>query len=270
MQALISNRTRAFVNISANDRSDRSCRYGFGFGMHSATSPGEKILIIKTAWGGKTIAEDFRPPSSVADPQGKGQFDTGPNVVGHYYTRMMTIVEQIMAPGVIATMFPDLAGLEPEISGFGWFQGWNDGCDLNQTAAYEANMVNLIKDVRTAWKKPALPVTIAASGFDGFYGEEKTVSPPGCFEEEPSIKCNCANDRGCRRLDVVRSQFNAANATRHPELGGHVITMETRGFWRDAKYSPNHGQGYHFWHNAETYYLIGQAMAKGMLSLLPK
>jgi hypothetical protein len=44
------------------------------------------------------------------------------------------------------------------------FQGWNDGCSLNQTAAYEANMVNLIKDIRKAWKKPALPVTIAASG----------------------------------------------------------------------------------------------------------
>ena len=113
--------------------------------------------------------------------------------------------------------------------------GWNDGCSLNQTAAYEANMVNLIKDVRKAWKKPALPVTIAASGFDGFYGEEKTVSPPRCFAETPSIKCNCANDRGCRRLDIVRSQFNAANATRHPELGGNVITMETRGYWRDSK-----------------------------------
>ena len=48
------------------------------------------------------------------------------------------------------------------------------------------------------------------------------------------------------------------------------VQMETRGFWRDAKYSPNHGQGYHFWHNAETYYLIGKAMATGMLSLLPK
>ena len=101
-------------------------------------------------------------------------------------------------------------------------------------------------------------------------GEEGTVEPPGCFSETPSTKCNCANDRGCRRLDIVKSQFNAANATRHPELGGHVVTMETRGFWRDAKYSPNHGQGYHFWHNAETYYLIGKAMATGMLSLLPK
>ena len=81
--------------------------------------------------------------------------------------------------------------------------------------------------MRKAWKKPALPVTIAASGFDGFYGEETTVSPPGCFSETPSIKCNCANDRGCRRLDIVRSQFNAANATRHPELGGHGATRIT-------------------------------------------
>ena len=93
--------------------------YGFGFGMHAA-NPGEKTLIIKTAWGGKTIAEDFRPPSSVADPAGEGQWPTGPNVIGHYYTRMMTTVEQILAPGVIAKIFPDLAGLEPEISGFGW------------------------------------------------------------------------------------------------------------------------------------------------------
>lgn len=69
------------------------------------------------------------------------------------------------------------------------------------------------------------------------------------------------------RLDVIKSQFNAANETRHPGQK-NVVTMETRGFWRDAEYSPNRGQGYHFFHNAETYYLIGKAMAKGMTSLL--
>ena len=46
------------------------------------------------------------------------------------------------------------------------------------------------------------------------------------------------------------------------------MTVETRPFWRDAQYSPNHGQGYHFWHNAETYYLTGLAMAQGMLHAL--
>jgi hypothetical protein len=42
--------------------------------------------------------------------------------------------------------------------------------------------------------------------------------------------------------------------------------METRGYLRDAQYSPNANQGYHWNHNAETYYLIGKAMASGMLA----
>ena len=46
---------------------------------------------------------------------------------------------------------------------FGWHQGWNDGCSLNQTAEYETNLVNLIKDLRHEWGHPALPVSIAVS-----------------------------------------------------------------------------------------------------------
>lgn len=246
--------------------------YGFGFGIRDSLAKDQKVLIVKTAWGGKTLAGDFRPPSSVANPD---PFCTGdcPNQVGHYYKVMLQDVAAIMKPGVIADMFPDTAGLTPTIAGFGWFQGWNDGCSLNQTAAYESNMVNLIKDVRVAWDEPGLPVVIAASGFGGFHNEAATRTPKldtPWVDMSPAdkVRTNCANDRGCRRLDIVLSQFAAANATRHPELHGKVITMETRHFWRDRQYSPNHGQGYHFWHNAETYYLIGEAMAKGMLQVM--
>ena len=38
----------------------------FGFGYRMADALQEQILIIKTAWGGKTLAGDFRPPSSCA------------------------------------------------------------------------------------------------------------------------------------------------------------------------------------------------------------
>ena len=47
----------------------------------------------------------------------------------------------------------------------------------------------------------------------------------------------------------------------------HVIAEETRSFWRDPAYSPSK-QGYHWGHNAESYWLIGQAMASGMLKML--
>jgi len=233
--------------------------------------PDEKILIIKTAWGGKTLAGDFRPPSSA---KGSDPYCTGSTCaeVGHYYTMMMQDVSELVKPGVIGEMFPDLAGLTPKISGFGWWQGWNDGCDLNMTAAYETNMVNLIKDLRAEWNSN-LAVSIATAGFNGFNGAEDTRTPKSLtpwvdMQPKEKIGTACSIDPGCRRLDIVLSQFAAANATRHADLGGGVVTMETRGFWREAHYSPNKGQIYHYWHNAETYYLVGQAMAKGMLGLL--
>jgi len=250
-----------------SDKNRIGPEFGFGHGMNAALGD-QKILIVKTAWGGKTLAGDFRPPSSTKGADQYCQGDCDPSIVGHFYNVMLEDVGKLMKPGVLAQMFPDTAGLEPEIAGFGWFQGWNDGCNLNQTAAYETNMVNLIKDLRDEWQKPNLPVSIAVSGFDGFYGEEATRSPPNCWSSGNKINCNCAGDRGCRRLDVILSQFAAADPTLHPELGGHVAAMETRGFWREAQYSPNHGQGYHFWHNAETYYEVGQAMATGMLQMM--
>jgi hypothetical protein len=239
--------------------------YGFGFGLQDAASAlkGEKVLIIKTAWGGKTLGVDFRPPSSAG-----GSIWSPPTSAqgGHYYNTMLNDVKAILAPGVIAKMYPDLAGLDPVLSGFGWHQGWNDGCSLNQTAEYETNLVNLIKDLRHVWKSPNLPVSIAVSGFDGFDGEEASRQPKGCWDVDATkTTCNCKNDRGCRRLDIVLSQFGAGNATRHPELGGHVSAMETRGYLRTAASNPAPGQGYHWGHNAETYYLIGKAMASGML-----
>jgi len=133
--------------------------------------------------------------------------------------------------------------------------------------------VNLVKDLRAEFGNPALPVSVAAAGFDGFTGEEATRSPPSAVpwvDMDPAAKVHttCANDNGCRRLDIVLSQLAAANATRHPELGGHFVTSETRGFWREARFSPCPSQGYHYFHNAETYYLVGRAMAAGMLAAM--
>ena len=72
----------------------------------------DPVLIIKTAWGGLSLAEDFRPPSAGGH--------TGP-----YYNAMIETVESVTQN--LATEFPDIAVDEFEISGFAWFQGWNDG-----------------------------------------------------------------------------------------------------------------------------------------------
>lgn len=203
--------------------------YGFGFTMGSALT--EQILIIKTAWGGKTLAGDFRPPSS------------GPPGVGVYYTKMINYVHQLLAPQNLTKFFPQYQPKSGyEIAGFGWFQGWNDGCAQDMCAEYEANLVNLIKDLRKEFNAPSMKVSIPVSGFDG-WGQKVD-----------------------RRLEIIKAQFDTANYTRHPEFKGNVIAEETRSFFRQSEYSPSN-QIYHFNHNAESYWLIGKAMAQGLLSL---
>ena len=263
------------AKCGANGRNNIGPELGFGFGMRQHLPAGEKFLIMKNAWGGKTLAGDFRPPSSAAaaDP-----YCTGPACKrsGHFWNVSVANVQKLLAKGAIGAMFPELAHMQPEIAGVGWWQGWNDGCDVNQTAAYEANMVNFIKDVRTTFSNPTLPVSIITAGFLSTAmaaAEEASRTPKNPkpwvdWSVDDKLRANCAGDRGCRREDIVLSQLAATDPSRHPELQGHAHTADTRGFWREAQYSPNRGQGYHYWHNAETYYLSGLAMAAGMVKAM--
>mmetsp|Transcript_37688 Transcript_37688/g.91539 ORF Transcript_37688/g.91539 Transcript_37688/m.91539 type:complete len:238 (-) Transcript_37688:50-763(-) len=184
---------------------------------------------------------------------------------------MLQDVNKLLKPGVLGKIYPDLEGMTPDIAGFGWFQGWNDGCEVNATAAYETNMVHMIQDVRRAWKKPELPVSIAISGFGGWLFQGQGRSPPDCWDGPSATKihCHCDGDRDCRRIDIMLSQIAAANLTLHPELECCVEAVETRDFYRPPEYSPS-GQGFHFNHNSETYYLIGKAMAESANQMIWK
>ncbi|MBL9173451.1 MAG: hypothetical protein JNL10_07960, partial [Verrucomicrobiales bacterium] len=101
------------------------------------------VLLVKTAWGGKSLFRDFRPPSSGGE-------------VGPYYRRMISEVREAMARA--PQEFPEFRGAPCELAGFVWYHGWNDGVEP-QTAvpAYETNLVNLIHDVRREFAAPRLP-----------------------------------------------------------------------------------------------------------------
>ena len=184
------------------------------------------VLLIKTAWGGKSLFEDFRPPSS----GGK---------VGKYYTLMIAQVREALAK--MEQEFPALKGRGYELAGLVWYQGWNDGLNL-QTAGpeYEKNLVNLIHDVRREFKSPKLPVVVGE--LTGAW-----VQATGSWE--------------------VLRQSQAAAAAR-PEFAGNVLFVPTHDFVRKAKDSPNPSHEHHEFGNAETYFLIGDALGKGMDTLL--
>ncbi len=106
----------------------------------------EQVLLIKTAWGGKSLYKDFRPPSSGGE-------------VGPYYTKMIAEVRAALAN--LKKDFPAYADQGYELAGFVWYHGWNDGVDPKKAVPeYEQNLINLIKDVRKDLKAPKLPVVV--------------------------------------------------------------------------------------------------------------
>ncbi len=112
----------------------------------------EPVLLIKTAWGGKSIAVDFRPPSSGGE-------------VGPFYTEFLQHVSDVLAN--LDTHFPQHAGRDHELVGLGWHQGWNDRVNQAHNDEYETNLANFIRDVRTELAIPDLPFVIAETGMSG-------------------------------------------------------------------------------------------------------
>lgn len=176
----------------------------------------EPVLLIKTAWGGKSLFKDFRPPSSGGE-------------VGPYYTKMLAEIREALA-----------TCKDAELAGFVWYQGWNDGCTKGAVPEYEQNLVNLIKDVRKELKSPRLPVVV---------GE---LTGPWVLATGDWAKLR---------------QAQAAAAAR-PEFKDTALFVETHDFVRKPADSPNPSHGHHEFGNAETYFLVGDALGKGMVKLL--
>jgi len=198
------------------------------FGHVVGDALGNQVLLIKTAWGGKSLGIDFRPPSSGG-------------TVGPYYTMMIAQIREALAN--LKTDFPGYDGKGYELAGFVWWHGWNDFCDAKLVPEYESNLVNLIHDVRKDLKSPKLPVVIGE--LTGPWRPDGEALPPAAAS--------------------IRKAQEAVSIK--PEFKGNVLFVETRDFVRKAEDSPNPGHGHHEFGNAETYFLVGDALGKGMLKL---
>ena len=157
-----------------------------------------QVLIIKTAWGGRDLYKDFRPPGSGG-------------TVGPFYTEMIGTVKKVL--GDLKGQFPSYAGQGYELAGFVWWHGWNDFCSPDKgTPAYEENLTNLINDVRRELNVPKLPVVIGE--FTGPWGAD-------CKE--------------AAALTIRKAQQTVAEK---PEFAGTVKFVVTHGFVRTEEQSP--------------------------------
>ena len=204
----------------------------YTFGIYMQKHLKEPMLIIKTAWGGKSLHTDFRPPSAgafklsekdIENLKNKGkdvdaEIKKRTEASGHFYRLMMEHANKVL--GDIKRVYPaydEKAGYE--IAGFVWFQGWNDmvngGVYPNRYSPggydeYSKLMAQFIKDVRKDLKAPKMPFVIGVLGVGG----------PTSMYESPRYK-------------GVHQHFRDAMAApaSMPEFKGNVAAVLTEKYW---------------------------------------
>jgi len=176
------------------------------------------VLIIKAAWGGKSLNYDFRPPSAGPYPRSAKDLEKNTHTdeaTGHYYRLMLQHVRKVLAdPGRVCPAYDPKQG--HELAGFVWFQGFNDMVDSNfyprqpkgqvgrRFAAYSELLTLFIRDVRKDFGALKLPFVIGVMGVGG---------------KDPGSEDNLAF-----------REAMAAPAAR-PEFQGNVLAVRTAPFW---------------------------------------
>lgn len=162
------------VGFGSPDRIGPELGFGHVVGDHHEAP----ALLIKTAWGGRSLWRDFRSPSAglpgdavideLLERERKRRPETTRDEVvdsfGASYRAMLDEVGATLADA--DDLFPgDDRPLE--LRGFAWFQGWNDMIDDRATAEYADNMAHFIRDVRRDLEAPGLPFVIVQFGVGG-------------------------------------------------------------------------------------------------------
>jgi hypothetical protein len=194
----------------------------------------DDVLIIKAAWGGHSLASNFRSPTAVKKRGGE---------VGASYQAIFAQAHEVLDN--LGTEFPEWKGKGYQIVGFAWHQGFNDRVTPDQSQEYKDNLPDFIADVRAEFGKPSLPFVIASTGMDTAGKVEK---PPYAGYTE-----------------VEKAQLWVAGV----EKPKSVLSTDTRPFWRSETQSPS-SMGYHWNHSGECYFLVGKALADDMVKLLEK
>lgn len=201
----------------------------FTFGLTLEKLLGEPVLIIKTAWGGRSLHTDFRPPSAgpftwneahLAMHKKRGD-DLDKlkaekvKATGTYYREMIAHVRKVLKD--IKRVVPDYdPKLGYELTGFVWFQGFNDYVgyaeypDHDKPGGYDlyAELLgHLIRDVRKDLSAPKMPFVI---GVMGIGGEKEGKKAPQMHFRQAQVK-----------------------PTTLDEFKGNVVAVPTAPFWDD-------------------------------------
>jgi len=227
--------TAGYGSLWGLDRTQPGDKIGpeFTFGLTMEQALDGPVLLIKAAWGGKSLHTDLRPPSAGPYELSTFQFENYPKqeghgipkdfdqwkiekqqATGHYYRLMMDHIKQVLAdiPGVYPG-YDTSQGIE--LAGFVWFQGFNDMVDSHvyprhnqpdRYALYTDLLAHFIRDIRMDLDAPALPFVIGVMGVGGL---------------------------GDTSPEMTAFRHAMAAPADMPEFVGNVAAVPTAPFWAD-------------------------------------
>ena len=242
----------------------------FGFGHAIGDGTDDPVLLIKIAWGGKSVAVDFRPPGA---PPTDAEIDEmlerarkkKPNMqrkevadrFGHYYRETISNAKAELA--AIGERFPKLKGHTPEIAGFIWHQGFNDLVNRQQKdekfASYTKRLAQFIRDIRKDLSAPDMPFII---------GELSTGGIPNRGDFQVA-------QEAVAKMDEFKRNVVFVPTAEYYDTAAHELF--TKGFWKGTDEQKaqwravGNDRPYHYLGSGKTYYLKGVAFGEAVLKL---
>ena len=191
-------------------------------GIRLAQNLASPVFLFKSATGGTTLAEDWRPPSAAAA--------RGGTVGVHYtntiarFTSFLNGLDDDLARDGRLVRYNNAPGYE--VAGFVWFQGWNEKFN-NGEGEYALNIVDLVHNVRAS--DPRIP-------------DDLGVIIPESSDQHEGLNA--------KRISAV--------ATLNAEHPGSAVFFENNDMiGNNWGYGFSSDWGYHFNAKAENYLEIG-------------
>lgn len=294
----------------------------FTFGLTMDAALEEPVLLIKTAWGGRSLNTEFRPPSAGSYEFSAAQLEQmtkqakdieaekakKAKETGRFYRFMIDHVKSVLAePKRVCPAYDPAAGYE--ISGFVWFQGFNDLVDggtyptgpdgkTRDYSKYSALMADFIRDTRKDLGAPKMPFVIGVLGVDGMNAKGNTIA----FREAMAAPASMPEFKGnvtavetapfwaeeLAAIDAKRAKVKQmghllkVKAKGHPNADGSMDEAQQKEYLKKyeaelispeeaAKWTRGASNaGYHYLGCAKTFALMGKAFAEANLAMMRK
>lgn len=254
----------------------------------------EQVLLIKAAWGGKSVKRDFRPPSAMpSDEQLEKDleavrkknaditFEELKGSYGRFYRKILEETRKVT--GDIKKYFSDYDESKGfEITGFIWFQGWNDGVGKGNPD-YVEQMAHFIRDLRKDLNAPKLPVVVGELGTDGpgakgwiatFRVQQAEIAAKEDFQGNVRLAKtaqfwptfpNMDEKWKAFREKAKKNEQKPRNDPSRIDPGEYYQANWVRRYAKELSYFSD--KRYHYKGSGACYYRMGKAMAKAMLEM---